>query len=198
MYAGGMVPTSRPSRTRSNEELTPDAQSETQSPTQGERKKSQTSTQSTLLESPPKSPPHYGNTLTVDPPSTDETITDFQCLLNENDNIDPENDAIELELAKIQKSPLNGVPRPGTPVRRSKNRVGFVKPTLTVTLDLGDMSHAAVNENMDESEEEDSLTLGHQGRNNDDPAAKKRWTNFRTGEVLPMTMSNKNIGETDT
>ena len=196
-----MVPISRPNRTRSSDELprTPDGSSEAQLPTQTERKKSQTSTQSTCLDTPPKSPPHYGNTLTVDTPSLDETVTDFQCLLKEsnirNTNVDVENDFIELEVSKIQKANVNGAPRPGTPVRRSRNRVGFIKPTLTVTLDIGDMAHAAVNENVHDTKNEDNIDFGNQ-KVDSDPSLKTKWKNFRGGDALPGKMNGKNIPET--
>ena len=199
------MPISRPSHTRSSEELI-EGGNEINSPPQTDRKKSQTSTQSTLLETPPKSPPHYGNMLTVDPPSIEETVTNFQCLLNEDDNgkenIDPENEAIELEVSRIQKLSVNGIPRPGTPVKRSRNRVGFVKPTLTVTLDMGDQSIndqaiSAINENFEETEDEDNFELNNQSKDNS-ANSKKTWTNFRGGEVSPMAMNDRHSRESGT
>ncbi|KAJ7328171.1 hypothetical protein OS493_025044 [Desmophyllum pertusum] len=71
LYAGGMAHRqSYPVRSRSSEEFIA-----VNSPPLDDRKKSHTSTQSTTIDTPPKSPPHYGNTLTVDPPELSEAIT---------------------------------------------------------------------------------------------------------------------------
>ena len=148
-----------------------------------DRKKSHTSTQSTTIDTPPKSPPHYGNTLTVDAPELSEAITGLidkpatpkNGLIVHRESEEFEIDDIDNALAIMQRegkndsmpngAPQGGAPRrsgtparPGTPVQKtSKNSVRFVKPTLTVTLNAND--GGIVNDSFDENdgneEEED-------------------------------------------
>lgn len=190
LYAGGMTHRqSYPIRTRSSEEIIT-----VNSPPLDDRKKSHTSTQSTTIDTPPKSPPHYGNTLTVDPPELSEAITGFidrpeinqslSIIHRESDEF--EMDEIDHVIASIKKDEkenkdnmLNGNPgkpgtpgrpstpgRPGTPVKRTpKNSVRFVKPTLTVTLNSENKDF--VNEKFDEDEQEETNEQERHTKNGD-------------------------------
>lgn len=164
---------SYPVRSRSSEEFIA-----VNSPPLDDRKKSHTSTQSTTIDTPPKSPPHYGNTLTVDPPELSEAITGLidepekpkgHDAIVHRESEEFEIDDIDNVLAAIRDRGKNenmingnirpgspaqpGTPgRPGTPVKRT-NAVRFVKPTLTVTLNAEDRS--IVNESFEEDVQED-------------------------------------------
>jgi hypothetical protein len=145
---------SLPVRSRSSEEFSEDKTSPPE-----DRKKSFTSTQTTTIDTPPKSPPHYGKMLTVSQSDVSENILDMSCpdfgdtgiIHNECeefglDDIDRAVAAVE-EIEK--KDRANGVARPGTPVKRSvKHSVRFVKPTLTVTMNtnLGNVNESFVEE----------------------------------------------------
>lgn len=176
LYAGGMTHRqSYPVRSRSSEEFIA-----VNSPPPDDRKKSHTSTQSTTIDTPPKSPPLYGNTLTVDPPELSEAITGFIDVPEEplpkspgivhRESEEFEIDDIDNVLASMKQrdkkenmvngNALSGSPvtrpgssgRPGTPVKRN-HMVRFVKPTLTVTLNTDDTG--MVNESFEEEALED-------------------------------------------
>lgn len=185
---------SYPIRSRSSEEFIT-----VNSPPPDDRKKSHTSTQSTTIDTPPKSPPHYGNSLTVDPPELSEAISGFvdQPEVKKCENIvhreseEFEMDDIDHVIASINHDErdskgnmLNGNPgrpatpgrpgtagRPGTPVKRTpKNSVRFVKPTLTVTLNSDDTNF--VNETFEEDEQDDDN--GGRDNNNGDLSPQDR------------------------
>lgn len=180
LYAGAMTHRqSYPVRSRSSEEFIA-----VNSPPLDDRKKSHTSTQSTTIDTPPKSPPHYGNTLTVDPPELSEAITGF---IDEPEQPSPnchpivhreseefEIDDIDNVLAAMKQRdkkehmvngnarpgspagrPNSSGGRPGTPVKRN-HAVRFVKPTLTVTLntDVKGMANESFEEEAQEDENE--------------------------------------------
>lgn len=176
LYAGGMNHRqSYPVRSRSSEEFIA-----VNSPPLDDRKKSHTSTQSTTIDTPPKSPPHYGNTLTVDPPELSEAITGLidepeepapKChpiVHRESEEFeidDIDNVLAAMKLRDKKENMVNGNARPGspagrpgssgrpgTPVKRS-HAVRFVKPTLTVTLNTDD--RGMVNESFEEEAQED-------------------------------------------
>lgn len=188
MYAGGMTHRqSYPIRSRSSEEFITVSNSPPD-----DRKKSHTSTQSTTIDTPPKSPPHYGNTLTVDPPELSEVISGFvdhpeinrsqQIVHRESEEFEVDdidqviNSFKQEEDREKEENKMNGNPgkpdnlgRPGTPVNRiPKNSVRFVKPTLTVTLNAEDGNR--VNEAFDEDEREDESENLGQGNNRDKPS----------------------------
>ena len=158
LYAGGLVPRqSLPIRTRSNEDMPSRASPE-------DRKKSHTSTQSTVIDTPPKTPPtYYGNTLTVGLPDMIDTIIDFEKHPDTPKTQDPltthrESDEFDIDevgnvISLVTEHKANGIQRPGTPVKPSpKHAVRFVKPTLTVT--SGDSPRAKCNETCEDSEGE--------------------------------------------
>lgn len=186
LYAGGMTHRqSYPVRSRSSEEFIA-----VNSPPLDDRKKSHTSTQSTTIDTPPKSPPHYGNTLTVDPPELSEAITGFidepveqsspKCPpIVHRESEEFEIDDIDNVLASMKEknnkehlvngnarpaSPFRpGTPgRPGTPVKKN-HAVRFVKPTLTVTLNTD--GRGLANESFNEEAQEDE-------NENEDPKKK--------------------------
>ncbi|KXJ13819.1 potassium voltage-gated channel protein Shaw [Exaiptasia diaphana] len=169
LYAGGVVPRmSLPTRARSNEDIGED---ETSPPEH--RKKSYTSTQTTTIDTPPKSPPHFGNMLTVSQSDISENILDMSCpdfgdtriVHNEVDEFGL--DDIDRAVAKVEgnekKDKTNGFQRPGTPVKRSvKHSVRFVKPTLTVTTltqETGSVNDAFVEELKEEPMDESSQNI---------------------------------------
>ena len=166
---------SYPVRSRSSEEFIA-----VNSPPLDDRKKSHTSTQSTTIDTPPKSPPHYGNTLTVDPPELSEAITGFidepveQSSPKWHPIVHRESEEFEIDdidnvLASLKQKEnkermVNGNARPGSPSRpetagrpgtpvKKNHAVRFVKPTLTVTLNTD--SGGMVNESFDEEAQED-------------------------------------------
>lgn len=178
LYAGGLTPRqSYPLRSRSSEEFMT-----VNSSPPDDRKKSHTSTQSTTIDTPPKSPPHYGNSLTVDPPELSEAISVYQDQPEINrgqtivhresdefeiDDIDHVINSIKddegperagmingnLRQTSTQGRPVSPV-RPGTPVKKApKSSVRFVKPTLTVTLNSENGSY--VNDALEEDEKEE-------------------------------------------
>ena len=184
---------SYPVRTRSSEEMIV-----VNSPPWDDRKKSHTSTQSTTIDTPPKSPPHYGNTLTVDPPELSESFTGFveppeinrsQSIIHrESDEF--EMDDIDQVIASIKprerkENMSNGSPgrpgtsgrpgtagRPGTPVKRTlKNSVRFVKPTLTVTLNSEDANF--VNETFVEDDQDGENEQEVHNNNDNNPGRIK-------------------------
>lgn len=178
LYAGGLTPRqSYPLRSRSSEEFMT-----VNSSPPDDRKKSHTSTQSTTIDTPPKSPPHYGNSLTVDPPELSEAISVYQDQpeINRGQNIvHRESDEFEVDYidhvinsikddegperggminGNLRQTSTQGRPvspvRPGTPVKKApKSSVRFVKPTLTVTLNSENGSY--VNDALEEDEKEE-------------------------------------------
>lgn len=159
---------SLPARARSNEDIGEDESSPPEL-----RKKSFTSTQTTTIDTPPKSPPHFGNTLTVSQSDISENILDMSCpdfgdtriVHNEVDEFGL--DDIDRAVAKVEgsekKEKSNGFPRPGTPVKRSvKHSVRFVKPTLTVTTltqETGNVNDAFVEELKEEPPDDASQSI---------------------------------------
>lgn len=156
---------SLPARARSNEDIGED---ETTPPEQ--RKKSFTSTQTTTIDTPPKSPPHFGNTLTVSQSDITENILDMSCpdfgdtriVHNEVDEFAI--DEIDRAVARVESTDkINGLTRPGTPVKKSvKHSVRFVKPTLTVTAltqDTGHVNDAFVEELKEEPPDEQNIPI---------------------------------------
>lgn len=190
MYAGGMVPrTSLPVRSRSSEDLNEDKESPPE-----DRKKSFTSTQTTTIDTPPKSPSHFGNTLTVSQSDISENILDMSCpTYGESRIIHHESDEFGLDdidrgMAAVEerekKEKSNGLARPGTPVKRTiKHSVRFVKPTLTVTMDT-DLGN--VNESFAEELGEEELQNEKEQNTNIKGSYKSPWS----PEVTPK-MNNK-------
>lgn len=132
---------SLPARVKSSDDI---GEHNTLSPPE-DRKKSFTSTQTTTIDTPPKSPPHFGNMLTVSQSDISENILDMSCpdydmRIVHNEAEEFGLDDIDRAVAKVEDSEKrtdksNGFPRPGTPVKKSaKHSVRFVKPTLTVTM----------------------------------------------------------------
>ena len=198
LYAGGVVhKQSIPIRTKSedvNSRSPPD-----------DRKKSHTSTQSTTIDTPPKTPPLYGNTLTVGLPEIIDTITDFEknplqpknqdqlTIHRESDEFDLDdidNGVSFIEENKDKKP--NGLHRPGTPVKRAPpHAVRFVKPTLTVTTDP--KAAEGVNESFEDSENEDGERRDGVDAAKSGRAKKRPWSPVRNAGVAPMRTD-----ETDT
>lgn len=194
LYAGGLTPRqSYPIRSRSSEEFIRVSNSPPD-----DRKKSHTSTQSTTIDTPPKSPPHYGNSLTVDPPELSEAISGYldQPEMSTAKNIvHRESEEFEVDyidhvinslkqdkLEQGLESMVNGNPRqqgnpgrpvspgrPGTPVKRApKSSVRFVKPTLMVTHNTETESY--VNEAVEDDELEEEMEQEEQNQNRGKPS----------------------------
>lgn len=190
LYAGGMVPRmSLPARTRSSEELAEDKEGSPE-----DRKKSFTSTQTTTIDTPPKSPSNFGNTLTVSQSDISENILDMSCPIFEESRIIHNEcdefglDDIDRAMAVVEerekKDRSNGLVRPGTPVKRTiKHSVRFVKPTLTVTMDtdLGNVNESFAEElaeeeliqNEREQSTENALKSQHKSPWSPKPVRKK-------------------------
>ena len=201
---------SYPIRSRSSEEFIT-----VNSTPPDDRKKSHTSTQSTTIDTPPKSPPHYGNTLTVDPPELSEAISGFidhpeingsQNIVHreseefEVDDIDQVINCIrENDEREKKENMLNGNPgrpgtpgrpatpgRPGTPVKRTpKNSVRFVKPTLTVTLNSEDRNF--VNETFEEDDQEEENEQERKNNNRDKTSQYSRRRTVKSPGLSSIT-----------
>lgn len=158
---------SLPIRIKSNEDIGENISSPPE-----DRKKSFSSTQTTTIDTPPKTPPHFGNNLTVSQSDISENILDMSCpdydtRIVHNEVEEFGLDDIDRAVAKVEetaekKDKTNVFPRPGTPVKRSiKHSVRFVKPTLTVTMlnsEKGNVNDAFVEELKEEPPEEGNQT----------------------------------------
>ena len=217
MYAGGLTPRqSYPIRSRSSEEFIRVSNSPPD-----DRKKSHTSTQSTTIDTPPKSPPHYGNSLTVDPPELSEAISGYldQPEMSTAKNIvHRESEEFEVDyidhvinslkqdkLEQGLESMVNGNPRqqgnpgrpvspgrPGTPVKRApKSSVRFVKPTLMVTHNSETESY--VNEAVEDDGLEEEMEQEEQNQNRGKPSENGKRHSRRRMIRSPGTPSSIEI-----